>query len=131
MQKKQIEVSAFMNHGRWIILCPRCHTALEAIEGSVVCGVCFPKIRAQALELIDGGLLRSVPDSVLVAGATKQAEERGEKYAIKFPAERSQIEAVLRQRANVANINWHPGETVADLIEQNKAHGDPLPKGMK
>jgi len=131
MRKKQTEVNAFLNHGRWIWLCPRCHTALEAKEGNVVCGVCWPAARAQALQPIEGGLFRSVPDGALVSGAVKQAEEHGEYYVINFPAERSRIEEIVRHRARIADINWHPGETVADLIEQNKAHGDPLPKGVK
>jgi ribosomal protein L37AE/L43A len=41
--------------------------------------------------------------------------------------ERRQIEAVLLCRPNVGDRNWEPGETVADLVQQNLDHGDPIP----
>lgn len=41
--------------------------------------------------------------------------------------ERRLIEAVLDCRPNVVDRNWEPGETVADLVGQNREHGDPVP----
>jgi hypothetical protein len=40
---------------------------------------------------------------------------------------RVQIEAVLEQRPRIEDRNWEPGETVADLIRENREHGDPVP----
>lgn len=49
--------------------------------------------------------------------------------AITAPAEteRRQIEAVLLCRPRVEDRNWEPGETIADLLAQNREHGDPVP----
>jgi hypothetical protein len=41
--------------------------------------------------------------------------------------ERRRIEAILLCRPNVEDRNWEPGETIADLLAQNAAHGDPVP----
>lgn len=43
------------------------------------------------------------------------------------PDERRRIEAVLLCRPNPGDRNWEPSETVADLIAQNREHGDPVP----
>lgn len=43
------------------------------------------------------------------------------------PEERARIEAVLLCRPNVEDRNWEPDETVADLLAQNREHGDPVP----
>lgn len=40
---------------------------------------------------------------------------------------RHQIEAVLLCRPNVDDRNWEPGETIDDLLAQNREHGDPVP----
>lgn len=40
---------------------------------------------------------------------------------------RAQIEAVLLCRPNPQHRNWEPAETIADLITQNREHGDPVP----
>jgi len=120
-----------MNHSRWIFVCPRCKTALEANERGVVCGICYPNIRARALQPIEGGLFRQVPDDELVAEARTQAEDKGEHYAMKFPTEREQIETILRLRSGIHHMNWNIGESMEDLIEQNREHGDPIPKGVK
>lgn len=131
MNKKQTEVIPFMNHGRWVFSCPRCRTFLEASADQVICGVCHPGIRAKALKPVSGGAFRPVPDEELIAEARKEAEERGEHYVMQFPAERAQIESIVRLRKRLQDVNWHPGESIQDLIEQSRAHGDPLPKGVK
>lgn len=46
-----------------------------------------------------------------------------------WPADREAIEAVLSLRRTWASRNWLPGETVADLIAENRAHGAPVPEG--
>ena len=45
--------------------------------------------------------------------------------------ERVQIEAVLTCRPDPATRNWEPGETVADLIRENREHGDPIPTSLE
>ena len=39
----------------------------------------------------------------------------------------AQIEAILVCRPNIGDRNWEPEETVADLLAQNREHGDPVP----
>lgn len=119
---------AFMNYARWIFRCPRCGTALEAKEEGVVCGVCWPQSRATAFVQTHDHLLRPVPDQELRAQALNEAKQAGEFWMPVFPAERSEIEAVLRLRSSHENMNWESDETLADLIEQNISNGDPVPE---
>lgn len=129
--KKQKEIFAYMNHGRWIVNCPRCGTALEASERGVICGICYPNIRAKAMKPIEGGLFRPVPDPEMIAEARGQAEAAGESYVVVYPPDRAQGEAVLRMRKSIGHMNWDIGEALEALIAENREHGDPLPKGVK
>ena len=43
------------------------------------------------------------------------------------PAERAAIEAVLMRRPDPTTRNWSPGETVAGLVADNRAHGCAVP----
>lgn len=43
--------------------------------------------------------------------------------------DRAAIEAVLICRPDPLTRNWAPGESVADLIAENVAHGVPVPEG--
>lgn len=122
---------AFMNHCRWIFRCPRCQTALEAKEEGVVCGVCWPQARATALTQTADNLLRPVPDRELRSKALEEARQAGEMWMPTFPAERSEIEAILRMRPLPSQMNWSPVETVEDLRQQNLERGDPLPEKKK
>lgn len=45
-----------------------------------------------------------------------------------WPDDTDAIEQVLAVRPLAHNRNWHPGETVADLVAENAAHG--LPSGL-
>jgi hypothetical protein len=42
---------------------------------------------------------------------------------VALPPERAAIERMLLLRPDAANRNWQPGETVADLVAENAAHG--------
>ena len=56
-------------------------------------------------------------------------------YIVDFPPDRAAIEAVLELRPERANQNWYPegalpvqaGETLDDLIAENRAHGVDVP----
>jgi hypothetical protein len=50
----------------------------------------------------------------------------GTVYAIRFPENAGEIEAVLLARPRKENQNWRPGETLADLRSENRNHGIPL-----
>lgn len=120
-----------MNHGRWIVRCPRCNNHLQVDERDVICPVCWPGMKAKLYQPVENGLLRPVHDMQTIERTREQARQRGEVYLPEFPAERQEIEEILRCRRNIANMNWIPSETVQFLIDENVAHGDPLPERPK
>ena len=122
-----MQLPTFMNYGRWIMNCPRCNTALPALEAGVICPRCFPDITAKAWRPLKNGDLRPVPDHELIAAATTQAREQDEIYFPLYPREKEQIERILRMRPAVKNMNWIPEESLDDLRQQNIDHGDPVP----
>lgn len=92
-------VSAYINHGRWIVDCPaRCGSAMVVSETDprflcVVCG----------------------------------NPENDAWYGVAFPADKADIEAELLKRPardgfQAASRNWSPTETVADLRRENAEH---------
>lgn len=129
--QKRTEIKAFMNCGRWIILCQRCGVGLMADEKGTVCPVCYPDIRAKALQPIANGLFRQVHDMEIINQARASAEKNSELYFPVFPKERNEIESILRLRPRKETMNWDETESVADLIEQNREHDDPVPARKK
>jgi hypothetical protein len=121
------DLNAYLNHGRWIIHCPRCDTALPAKEEGMVCPICWPGVNAKALQPIPGGLFRPVADAELINQVKAKAKAKGELYAPVFPAEKEEIEKIVRMRPKVYHVNWTPGETVEQLRQQNIERGDPVP----
>jgi hypothetical protein len=43
---------------------------------------------------------------------------------VEFPDRRAEIERLLLKRKHIANRNWRPGETLAQLRQQNIQNGD-------
>jgi hypothetical protein len=123
-----MNLPAFMNNGRWLILCPQCSTALPAWNTGVICPRCHPQILAKALQPIKGGLFRAVGDPQLIGEAQAEARQLDEEYFPEYPPERAQIEQILRLRPLRQNMNWEPGESLEDLRAQNLEHGDPVPE---
>ena len=95
------EVSARINHGRWLVDCPGCNSALvvdltELVFMCVECG---------------------------------NSNNDGKWLKIILPKNRKAIEAELLKRpmngrnpAEAVNRNWEPGETVAMLRQENTDH---------
>lgn len=97
---------ARVNHGLWIASCP-CGARGVPTPGGVVW---LDQPLLWCLRCQNGGTGRGWrPVTVPPEG------------------ERQRIEAVLLCRPNVADRNWEPHESVADLIAQNREHGDPVP----
>lgn len=46
-------------------------------------------------------------------------------------AMRAEIEAILRCRPDGTTQNWEPSESIADLLTQNREHGDPTPEDIE
>lgn len=128
---------AFIEQGNWKITCPMCKNRIfvDLVTDTAVCTYCYPSMNAMAYKPIEGGLLEQVPHPRLREKTRKQAEEEGCLYSAEYPAEKAQIEAVLRARPAARNMNWyheaHPlllakgmdRETVDDLIAENTANG--------
>lgn len=88
---------ARLYRNQWIVDCPDCRNAEFAFidEPRFMCSECFNGAV--------GYLWR----------------------VLAFPANRPQIEAILRARPIPHNRNWLPGETVAQLKRENRGHGLP------
>ena len=128
---------AFVEFGDWMIACPNCgkHIYVDQVTDRAVCTRCYPSLLANAMQPIQGGLFRPVPDVLLREETRARAEVEGCMYQAAYPAERIQIEAVLRARPAKRNMNWyyegHPTlirlgrqfESVEDLINENSAYG--------
>ena len=96
------EVTARINHGRWIADCPGCNSAL----------------------VID------LSEPVFMCVECGNAGNGGKWFQVTVPRNRAAIEAELLKRpmngrnpAEAVNRNWEPGETVATLRQENIDHG--------
>jgi len=89
-------VRAEINHGRWIARC--------------ACG---------------GAEDVSPAEPVFYCLSCGNADNDGHVMTIEFPtaAAREAIEAALLKRLEMENRNWQPGESLDDLMGENKAHG--------
>jgi hypothetical protein len=101
-------LTARVNHGIWIASCD--------------CGAPRDKIPTPG-----GGVWLDAP-MIWCLRCQNGGTGRGWRpVAVTDEQTRARIEAVLLCRPNVEDRNWEPSETVADLIAQNAAHGDPVP----
>ena len=86
---KKIKVNTYLNHGRWLMNCPKCRQPLRVInEEEMYCPVCWPGVLAKAMAPLADGTFRPVPDLELVTQAKGQAAAAGECYLPVFPKER-------------------------------------------
>lgn len=124
-----MNLTAFYNHGRWLVTCPRCWNVLEMIDSdaTVQCVACWPNLRAVKYEPDRFGALVAVPHTELIAETQQAVVDAGEEYGVEYPADKTRIEEVLRVR-EIINMNWYPGETVADLAAENSEHGLETPE---
>ena len=96
------EIAARINHGRWLVDCPGCNSAL----------------------VVDLG------QPVFMCVECGNAGNEGKWFQVAIPSNRKAIEAELLKRpmngrnpAEAVNRNWTPGETVATLKQENTDHG--------
>ena len=96
------EVAARINHGRWLVDCAGCNSAL----------------------IID------LSELIFMCPECGNNHNEGKWLKVLLPADRMAIEAELLRRpwngrnpANAINRNWEPGETVAMLHQENIDHG--------
>jgi len=96
------EIAARINHGRWLVDCPGCNSAL----------------------VVDLG------QPVFMCVECANAGNAGKWFAVTVPRNRAAIETELLKRpwsgrnpSSAVNRNWEPGETVATLRQENTDHG--------
>ena len=87
----------YVNHGRWVVDCPNCNSAQ----------------------------LASRSDRRFWCVDCRNVWVQGKWVMVTWPsaADEAAIESVLDRRPHARNANWRPGESVADLIAENTAHG--------
>lgn len=91
-------VRAYVNWARWIVRCGVCGSHQMVHDADpFMCAVCFNIEWGHAWARVD------------------------------FPAERSEIEAILALRRNPQLANWNLGESLDELRAENVAHGHELP----
>ena len=117
-------VKAYMNHGRWIVDCPK-HGKDGAMEvketdKEYIAPCCFPGIIA-SIPVMRKSQFKVIPDISARATAKRLAIQAGEVYEIVFPAKLAEIKAIMEVRP-IHNRHWTT-ETVAALKKENKAHG--------
>ena len=104
---------AYMSQGKWVARCPRpgCH------NGEVF-GLC------------DDGTLGGLEGDRFtcrtrgfVHGQLRAYGGCGLRCSVEWPANIADIEALVLARPIVTTRNWHPGETVHDLLRENVLHG--------
>lgn len=96
---------ARVNWSRWIVDCPFCKAAQDASRAKPI------------FWCVECDMLQNEYAPMTVA----------------FPLDADEIERVLMQRHNPKSRNWTPGETLNDLIKENRDYGDgnPLLLGVK
>jgi hypothetical protein len=88
------EVRAEVNHGRWIARCQCCGGAEEV----------------------------AWQEPVFFCLSCGNADNDSHVMSVVFQADKKAIESLLLMR-EIENRNWHPGETVESLQQENKEHG--------
>ena len=117
----------------WIADCPECNAHLPEFDGTdtrvaegvkpgepFICSKCNPGLHAMMPVKFNNNVI-NVADFNLRQRAIEMAAEKGQVFEVVFPEEKEAIMSELRKRPP-QNMNWHPGETVANLKRQNKKH---------
>lgn len=120
-------IYAEYNHGRWVAICPAClqeglQVASVVKAGDVfICPNDYPDLMATTLMPNPRvkGAFDPIPDQPLREETRQRAIEKGVAYQVVFPAEKSEIEHILRARPVHAR-NWSPGSTLAELRNENE-----------
>jgi len=117
-------VKAYINHGRWLVDCPKHGTAgaMEVTEKQTeyIPPCCYPQSIA-SFQAVKKGRIQRVADISARATAQRLAKEADEIYTIVFPEKIAEIKTIMDARP-IHNRHWTT-ETIAALKKENKAHG--------
>jgi len=128
------KVDAFYNHfSGWIWACPVCNdkkydgtfipVADKVVPGEPgVCSKCYPGVLGATSVEIRKGVFVPGTDLNIRKRTVELAIADGRAYELVFPNDHEKIMKELRKR-NRENMNFIPGETLADIVAENKAHG--------
>lgn len=104
-----VKIWSYMNHGRWLVDCPKCGNASEINRQTktLICLHCDPGIQAMAFQEVDtpvqGKILRQIPDIM----AREAARQKATQYDIVFPKEAEEIEKAITGKHQYWQ-NWYP-----------------------
>lgn len=87
-------IAAYANHGRWVVACPDC----------------------------DGAQIACPDDRRFMCNECGNVSIGGLWRPVVWPKDRAKIDALLNLRPR-NNQHWVPGETLADLREENESNG--------
>lgn len=117
-------VKVYMNHGRWIVDCPKHGNAgaMEVKEGEkeYIAPCCYPNVLA-SFPVMRDGQIKMIADISARATAKRLAIKNDDVYEIVFPEKLEEIKAIMEKRL-MSNRNWTT-ETLAALKKENKVHG--------
>jgi hypothetical protein len=128
------KVKAFYNHhSEWIWACPVCNkkeydgtfipVADKAVPGEPgVCSKCYPEVLGATMVEVRKNVFVPGTDLNIRIATIEKADKEGRAYEIVFPKDKDKIMKELRKR-DKANMNWLPGESLADIVKENKKHG--------
>lgn len=86
-------LSAFVNHGRWLVLCP--------------CG---------------SGVLVEPDEPLVYCASCRNRADKGKVRRVVFPDGVAEIEGLLKERPVEKNRNWKPKESADRLREENRRY---------
>lgn len=112
------KVQAYLNHGRWLVDCPK-HGRNGTLEVQVtdteyIAPCCYPGVIAQFTGMVKNRV-QSVPDISARATAHARARTDGEVYEIAFPENMNEIMDALRGQP-VTMQNWVSGDSIEFLL---------------
>jgi hypothetical protein len=128
-------VDAFINHGEWKMICPKCGriTKTQRGQNKYICLPCWPAIMATALQevtTVTNGIvqkiLRPVPDLAARDAAEHAARQAGEEYNIDFPQHAAEIEASIALEPDRNWQNWYPNTDAVKAKTHGKVYGQSL-----
>lgn len=120
-------IYAELNHGRWVACCPACLkeglqvASIAKVGEPFICPNDYPNLLATTLMPNPRvpGAFNPVPDLPLQEETRQAVLKTGDYYEVIFPAEKSEIERILRARPVHAR-NWFNGVTLEELQNENE-----------